>query len=161
MKKNTKMYRSLAGGDFTESFLMRVELRQWPNELLFVVWAPRDETAYRITTQTVLEFHYMRTGTGRLGTDETGIPLGNIYVTYEEEFTYWMHKIRAFVDQGYDVQEEPVCLEFDSPLFGNRKRETRRDKNSGILVVCRKVIVKEDYSYAGPRPTPYLIPSDE
>ena len=55
---------------------------------------------------------------------------------------------------SYNRHHEPVCLEFNSNLFGNRKGEDRRDRNTGILVVCRRVVVK-DYEYRGPRPSPF------
>jgi hypothetical protein len=157
----SRTYSALPGADFTESFLMKVELLEWPNDFVFVVWAPSDGACYRIVTKGVLEFHFMRTGTGRLQIDEGGLPLGSIYLTYEDEYRYWRDKIQAYAEQGYDSKADPICIEFDSHLFANRKRQDRRDKNTGLLVVCRDVAVEEDYSYSGPRPTAYRIPSDD
>jgi hypothetical protein len=148
----TRSYKPLPGADFTESFLMRVKLLDWPNEIVFHVWAPQDQAFYKIVT-------FMRTGTRRLEVDESGLPLGNIYLTYEEEYEYWRDKIAAYADQGHDTKRDPYCIEFDSHLFANRKRNTRRDRNMGMLVVCREVTVTRDDSYTGVRPNAYRIPS--
>jgi hypothetical protein len=155
-----KSYEPLPGGNFGESFLLGVEQVAWPNNLVFVVWSPQDRACYRITAETVLEFHYLRTGTGPLTPKGTGIPLDNIYLTYEDAYEYWMRRIRAFTEQGYDSGEEVICLEFNSHLFANRKRDVMtRDKDTGVLVACRKIRVNADPKYQGPRPTPYNIPA--
>ncbi len=156
-----KSYTHLLGGDFSDSFLVRVEVISWPNDYLFFVWSPRDNVCYRISMQTILEYHHLRIGTGPLLLERDGLPLDNIYVTFEEEHEYWVQRIGEFSEQGFDSGLTPICIEFCSPLFANRKRQfLKRDRNTGILVVCRDVIVQPDQSYEGPRPVPYTIPSD-
>ncbi len=155
-------YKPLHGDSFVESFLMDVEQVEWPNEYVFLVWSPRDNTCYRIMTQNVLEHHFMRIGTGKLEGVSHGIPLDGIYLTYGEEFEYWSERIAGFAEQGYDSGGPPVCIEFDSHLFANRKRQLlTSDRNIGLLVVCRNVKIEEYHSYGGPRPTAHIIPSDE
>jgi len=153
--------RVLSGGDFHESFLMDVQQHDWPNDYIFVVWSPNDDACYRITTSCVLEFHYMRIGTGRLEGSGEGIPIGNIYESCEDEYEYWSERIMAFSKQGLDAGSSPICLEFDSHLFANRKRQLlTRDRNTGILVACRSVVVERDPTYNGSRPSVHVIPSD-
>jgi hypothetical protein len=153
-------YKKLPGGNFNGSFLFGIDQVDWPNNLVFVVWSPQDGVCYRITTETVLQFHYLRTGTGPLIHKGNGIPLDNIYLTYEDDYDYWMQRIKAFSEQGYDSGDEVICLEFNSHLLANRKHDIMtRDKDTGILVVCRKVSVNKDPEYKGPRPTPYNIPA--
>ena len=154
---NTNEYKPLYGDSFHESFLMGVAHQDWPNEVHFFVWSTQDSCCYRIETSILLEFHFLRTGVGRLGNGATGIPLNDIYVTYEEEFAYWTDRIQ---DQGYCSEEGCVCVEFASPLLANRRRRPMvRDRNMGMLVVCRNVAVKEEHAYRGSMPQPYRIPS--
>jgi hypothetical protein len=151
-------YEALPGGDFAESFLMKVELVRWPNDLSFRVWSPGDQACYCIAATTVLEFHFLRSGTGSLIDAADGIPLGNIFRTYEDEHDYWSARIKAFANKGLDGGEDPICLEFDSHLFANRQRQVlNRDRNTGILVVCRHVHVEHDRNYDGPTPAPHKI----
>jgi len=153
-------YSSLPGGNFRESFLMEQEYLDWPNNLVLRIWSPADKVCYRITLETILEYHFMRTGTGKL--QGAGIPLDDIYLTKEEEYSYWSERIGAYREQGFDDGKEPICLEFSSPLFANRKREIlSRNKNVGLFVACRYYSVEEDYSYDGPTPESYSIPSDK
>jgi len=154
--------KALSGGDFHESFLMDIHQVNWPNEFVFVVWSPNDGACYRITTSCVLEFHFMRIGTGRLEWRENGIPLDNIYESREDEYDYWSERIAAFSKQGLDTGGLPTCLEFHSHLFANRKRQLlTRDRNTGLFVACRSVVVELDSSYNGPRPFVHAIPSGE
>jgi hypothetical protein len=153
---------TLPGGNFAESFLMRVESRDWPNDLQFTVWSPYDGTCYRICAEIVLESHFLRTGTGRLGPPGDGIPLANIYVTYGDAYRYWCERIQAFAEQGFDDGTDPICLEFESHLFAYRKHAPLRwDKDTGVLVVCRRVRVEIDRGYGGPMPSPHNIPAGE
>jgi hypothetical protein len=155
-------YTPLHGGAFFESFLLEVRFRDWPNDLEFLVWSTRDHVAYRILAEVVLEYHHIRTGIGRLEGEGEGIPLDNIYRTYEEEFSRWKQKMELFSDEFPELlldERNPVCLEFSSHLFGNRKWERRADRNTGVLVVCRRVSVQEEYQYSGPQPYPHRIPS--
>jgi len=153
---------TLPGGNFAESFLMRVEARDWPNDLQFTVWSPYDGACYRICAEIVLESHFLRTGTGRLGPPGDGIPLGDIYITYGDEYQYWRDRIQAFAKQGFDDGREPICLEFDSHLFANRKHDfLTRSRDTGLLVVSRRVRVEIERGYDGPMPFPHNIPADE
>lgn len=155
-------YKPLHGDSFHESFLMDVVQLEWPNVYVFVVWSPMESRCYRITTQSVLEYHFMRIGTNRLEGVTDGIPLDDIYVTHGEDFQYWSERIAAFGEQGFDSGDPPICIEFTSHLFANRQRKLlTRDRNTGLLVVCRSVNVEEDRSYKGPRPSPHAIPSDD
>ncbi len=155
-------YKPLRGYSFFESFLMSVRLQDWPNTYVFEVWSSYDSKCYKITAQTVVEFHIMRTGAGPFYPSGNGIPLGDIYVSFGEEHQYWSERIAAFAEQGYDTGDSPICLEFDSHLFANRKRQMlNRDRNIGMLVVCRSVTVEEDFTHDGPTPFPHRIPSDE
>jgi hypothetical protein len=155
-------YKPLQGESFFESFLMSVRLQDWPNNYVFDVWSSYDSKCYQITAQTVIEFHVMRTGTGPFNLSGNGIPLCNIYISSGEEHQYWSERIAAFAEQGYDTGDSPVCLEFDSHLFANRKRQMlSRDRYIGMLVVCRSVTVEEDFTYDGPMPFPCRIPIDE
>ena len=152
----------LSEGNFHQSFLMNVQQIDWPNEFVFVVWSPNDDACYRITASCVLELHFMRVGTGRLEWRDNGIPLDNIYESCEEEYDYWSERIAAFTKQGLDKGSLPTCLEFDSHLFANRKRQLlTRDRNTGLFVACRSVAVELDSTYNGPRPSVHAIPSDE
>ncbi|PQO45639.1 hypothetical protein [Blastopirellula marina] len=154
-------YKPLWGESFRDSFLMEVTQRDWPNEHLFFVWSYRDQCSYRITTSVVLEFHYLSTGTGRLGGAEIGIPLDDICITHEEEFEYWSDRVAAYREQGYDSGEPPICIEFSSHLFANRKRQfMTRNRNTGLLVVCRSVYVEEDPTYPWPIPTPVSLQNE-
>ena len=158
-KNNSKV---LNGGDFHESFLMDVIQIDWPNHIAFKVWSPNDDVCYEITTSCVLEFHFMRTGTGLLEIQEDGLPLGNIYESQLAEYDYWAERIEAFSIQGLDEGDPPICVEFDSHLFANRQRQLlTRNCNTGLLVACRNVTVEIDHSYNGPRPFVHSIPSGE
>jgi len=104
----------------------------------------------------------MRLGTGRLVGEAEGIPIGNIYESHLDDYEFWSDRIRLFCERGMDDGSPPICLEFDSHLFANRKRQLMtRDRNTGLLVVCRNVVVERDSTYNGPRPVVYSIPSDE
>lgn len=152
--------KRLQGGDFRGSFLMGVEQIDWPNDLQLIVWSPADRACYQILVRNVLESHFMRTGTGRLEGLADGMPLDDIYVTYGQEHQYWLDRIGAFAEQGFDSGEPPICLELSSPLLANRKRKLLvRDRDTGWLLVCRSVDVQENRSYSGPRPTVHAIPS--
>jgi hypothetical protein len=136
-------------------------MADWPNDLTFTIWSPNDSECYRITAQTVLEYHHLRIGVGRLHFD-AGILLDNVFTSQAEECDYWTKRINAFAEKGYDDGSPPVCLELCSHLFANRHYEIlTRDRNVGILVVCRSVVVVVDEKYAGPRPTPERIPSSD
>ena len=100
-------YKTLYGDSFHESFLMNVIQLDWPNEFAFIVWSPRDATCYRIRTEIVLEYHFMRIGTGKLEGVAEGIPLDNVYTTSGREFEYWSERIAAFTEQGYDAGDPP------------------------------------------------------
>lgn len=155
-------YKPLHGDSFRESFLMRVELVEWPNVYGFLVWSCNEQVCYRITTENVLEFHFMRTGTGRLEGIRDGIPLDDILVTYGSDFDYWSERISAFAEQGIDKGAPPLCIDFASHLFANRQRQLlTRDRSAGLLVVCRCVNIEIDHTYKGPTPTVYRIPSNE
>lgn len=155
-------YEQLRDGSFQESFLMEVVLEEWPNDYTFFVWSPQDGTCYRIITRDVLEFHFMRTGIGRLEGASDGIPIANIYRTYGSDYDYWSGRVAAFAKQGCDVGEPPICIEFDSHLFANRRREMlRRNRDTGMLVVCRRFVIEPDYKYSGPWPSPVRIPSSD
>lgn len=152
----------LYDGSFFESFLIDVEIEDWPNVYIFSVWSSQDALCYRITTSPVLEFHIKRTGTGTLEDPGEGIPLLNIYTSTGEDFDYWTERIAIFRKEGFDSGSPPICLEFASHLFTNRKgQDLVRDRSTGILVVCRKVTIEEDYRYDGPRPFPYRIPASD
>lgn len=157
-----KYYELLQGDSFLESFLMEITQLEWPNTYSFDIWSSNDCICYRIYVATVLEFHYLRIGTNPLGPAGVGLPLDAIYLSYGEEYNYWCERIAAFARQGLDSGELPICIEFDSHLFANRKRElTISDKNIGMLVVCRSFEIEVNYSYQGPQPAPYNIPSSE
>ena len=161
MSKKT-VYKPLPGGDFQESFLTKFE----PGEELFdsisfTVWSPNDGVAYRILTSTVLEFHFLRVGTWPVAL-RNGAPLLGIYLSYGEEYDYWLERVKTFEEEGIDDGSKPICLEFDSPFLSNRKREPFvADRNSGLLVVCRQVTVEEDRNFNGPTGVPIRIPSTD
>lgn len=140
-------YKTLNGDVFYESCLSQVAMLEWPNVYVFMVWSRQSGIFYRITTHGVLEYHVMRTGVGRFeGTD--GIPLQDIYVTREDDFEYWSDRIAAFAKDGEDSGEPPICIEFNSHLLANRRRNIMtRDRDTGLLVVCRSVTVEEDFRY--------------
>lgn len=155
-------YISFEKGRFQESFLIEANAVNWPNNYVFLVWSTADECAYRLSTNTVLEFHYVRTGTGVLSGMESGIPLDDIYLSQSEEHDYWVNQIAANKLQGYDGGSPPMCLEFASHLFANRRRQLMtRDRNIGMLVVCRDVHVVKDERYSGPYPFPHKIPTGD
>jgi hypothetical protein len=155
-------YKPLQGGDFSESFLMEVRQQDWPNAIQLTVWSPKDLACYLINLQDILESHYLRTGTRHLDGAADGIPLDNIYLTFAEEYEYWMERIQAFTQQGLDCGQPPFCVEIDSHLFANRKRNIlQRDCNVGWLIVCRKLTVEYDHQYAGPYPKIHAIPASD
>ena len=88
MSKNAAMdpLRSL---NFHESFLMGVDYHEWPNNCCFRIWSPEDEVCYCIEAKTILEFHFLRTGTGPLVPIADGIPLDNVRVLNGQEYDYW------------------------------------------------------------------------
>lgn len=152
----------LYDGSFFESFLIRSEVEDWPNVYIFTVWSSQDALCYRITTSTVLEFHIKRTGTGTLENSGNGIPLLDIYSSKGEDFEYWSNRIACMKKKGFDSGSPPICLEFESHLFANRKgQDLVRDRSTGILVVCRRLTIEEDYQYDGPQPFPYRIPASD
>ena len=141
---------------------MDVSLLDWPNDYAFRVWSPNDGACYVIDTQSVLEFHIMRVGTRRLITDENGIPLQGIYYSYGDEYSYWEERFNTYADLGEDTGQPPVCLQFESHILANRKRESFIDhKNTGMLVVCRQASVRLDPDYRGSTPYPTRIPSND
>lgn len=147
--------------NFDETFLMAVEHEDLFGDALFKIWSPRDSVCYDIRTRCVLEIHYIRIGVGALER-AGGLPLFGVYETFGEVREYWAERISAFKDQGLDEGGMLHCIEFDSPLFGNRNRDLlTRNKNVGLLVACREVSLDIDYSYTGPMPEVYTIPGSE
>lgn len=139
---------------------MRVEVTDWPNDYKFTVWAPSTRKCYRICATDVLEFHYARIGVGRLEGLHDGIPLDGIFIDSVRDRDHWHKRVKAFAKQGYDSGVDPICLEFVSHLFANRNREPLvRNRNTGLLVVCRQMQVSEDYDFDGPWPDVFRIPS--
>jgi len=158
----TELYEPLCGGTFRESFLMETEHLDWPDRCAYTVWSTENEMCYRIVMYNVLEYHFLRTGTGLLGGGFEELLLSNIYVTYDEEYQYWVERIEAHESQGLDSGEPPVCIELAAHIFANRKRQyLTRDRQTGLLVVCRNVDVEPVLGYAGPRPVAHNIPSTD
>ena len=149
MKQDRTEY--LPGGNFCESWLVDIQQQNWPNEIIFLVWSTGDQVFYRITTHYVIEFHYMRTGVNELEWRNDGILISNIYQVFGEPYDYWMQRIAAFREQSLDLGDPPICLEFDSHLFANRKKHIlSRDRDTGLLVVCRSVSVEVDDEWKHP-----------
>jgi hypothetical protein len=152
----------LHDGRFAESFLISLKHYDWPNTVECTVWCPRVYKCYRIVMRTVLEFHYIRTGTGALIPEGAPIPLSNLYITRGDDYTFWSQRVSQFSKSGLDDGTAPICIEFDSHLFLNRHRKLEeRVKNTGLLIVCRVLDVKEEDEYSGPRPMAHRIPSSE
>lgn len=149
MTKDSKEY--LPGGDFFESWLVDIQQQDWPNKIIFLVWSTSDQVCYRITTRHVIEFHYMRTGVAELDWRDNGILISNIYKNHGEHYDYWMQRITAFKEQGLDSGDPPICLEFNSHLFANRKKQMlTRDRDTGLFLVCRTVTVEIEEGWKYP-----------
>lgn len=149
----------MENGIFREAFLVGAEFGGWPNNLVFVVWSPLKHAAYRIIANVVLEFHFLRTGTIPLPA-QISVPLDNIFLTYEEEYEFWLDRIKTLTKADLDNGAEPQCIEFSSSFFANRTRKTLvRDRNMGALVVCREYHIEVLHTYTGPRPNTHHIPA--
>jgi hypothetical protein len=152
---------TLDGDTFFESFLVGVWMIEWPNEYRFDVWSPMKSRCYSIVTKTVLEMHYVRAGVDDLRCNQGGLPLFDIYLTRADEYKYWDKRLHAFDSSRISKYSPPFCIEFNSPALSNRRYKIfTRDKNVGLLVVCRKFSIKVNRAYHGPRPSPVRIPSD-
>ena len=86
-------------------FLMIIDHQDWPNDHHFLVWSSSAARCYRVSTIGVLEFHFIRTGVNRLQNCKEGIPLANIYQTFDDECDFWSDRVRRFADEGLKLTD--------------------------------------------------------
>jgi hypothetical protein len=154
-------YHKFHGDSFFESFLLDLEVVDWPNKVVMHIWSSCDCEFYNVVATTVLEFHFSRIGTGDL-VGNGGLPLDGIFTSRNEEFEYWLNRVNSFRASGIDKGSDPICLELHSHLLANRFHNLNMlTRNVGLLIVCRQVEVTRVPNYDGPKPVPHRIPAED